>query len=105
MNRELKHHADRSVNVLTLYKHLYMIANVVKIGNSHYVLLAKKMLDSYGIEDKVRIMYEEGFIKIEPYHEPRSGWTEMYRNSFADQGTEDELLPGEYGLETMDDED
>ena len=78
-----------------------MEANVVKIGNSHYVLLAKKMLDHYGISDKVEIEFQEDHILIKPWRNPRSGWSELYAESFTKDGWEEPLIPGEFGEEEL----
>ena len=80
-----------------------MIANVVKIGNSHYVLLAKKWLDSSGISDRVEIEYREGSVIIKPFRNPREGWSALYEESFANDGWEEPLLPGEFGEEQLPD--
>ncbi len=78
-----------------------MVANVVKIGNSHYVLLAKKMLDSYALADQVEIEYKEGYILIKPHRNPRAGWSDLYTKSFREDGYEELLIPGEFGDESL----
>lgn len=67
-----------------------MQISVVKIGNSKGIRLAKNILEKYDIQDKVEVVFKEGFFIIKPIKKVREGWETSFKE-MAKNG-DDELL-------------
>ena len=67
-----------------------MEISVIRIGNSKGIRLAKTILDTYGIRDKVELILKEGYLILKPVSKPREGWEASFK-MMHEQG-DDELL-------------
>ncbi len=69
-----------------------------KTGNTHFVIVPKRMLSAIGVavNDHVRIDVERGKLVVTPLdHDPRAGWAEESKR-LAEAG-EDGLVWPEFG--------
>jgi len=67
-----------------------MKANIIQIGNSKGLRLAKSILDQYNIKDKVEVILEKKQIILRPVNNPREGWDEALKELHDNQ--DDQLL-------------
>ena len=56
-----------------------MQISVVKIGNSKGIRLAKNILEKYDIQDKVEVVFKEGFFIVKPVKKAREGWEASFK--------------------------
>lgn len=69
-----------------------MEASIIKIGNSHGLIIPKRMLNQLGAKQKMEIQVRDGGLFIIPIHDnPREGWEEAFAKTFkkGHQKTED----------------
>ena len=67
-----------------------MRTNIIKVGNSKGLILSKTILDKYQIGREVNIKLTDKYIIIEPVHNPRAGWDELFAERRSNN--DDELL-------------
>lgn len=67
-----------------------MEISVIRIGNSKGIRLAKTILEKYGIQDKVELILEEGYLILKPVRKPREGWEASFKEMH--ENGDDELL-------------
>jgi len=67
-----------------------MEVSVIRIGNSKGIRLAKTILETYGIEDKVELIPKEGYLILKPVSKPREGWEASFEKMH--ENGDDELL-------------
>lgn len=67
-----------------------MEISVIRIGNSKGIRLAKTILEKYGIQDKVELILEEGYLILKPVIKPREGWEASFKEMH--ENGDDELL-------------
>lgn len=67
-----------------------MKTNIVRIGNSQGIRIAKHLLEQTGLRDEVEIEAEGNRLVIRPVAGPRAGWKESFQ-AMAQAG-DDELL-------------
>ena len=67
-----------------------MEISVIRIGNSKGIRLAKTILDTDGIRDKVERILKEGYLILKPVSKPREGWEASFKMMHEQGG--DELL-------------
>lgn len=75
-----------------------MEIQIIKIGNSKGLRLAKTILERYNIKDKMELILEKEYIVLRPVAEPRKGWDEAFKNiheSGDDQLLIDDVFPEE----------
>lgn len=67
-----------------------MEVDVIRIGNSKGIRLPAIVLKECNITDKVEMVVKDGQIVIIPVHNPREGWSDMFKEMNA--SGEDNLL-------------
>ena len=56
-----------------------METSIIKIGNSHGVIIPKRMLNHLGVNRKIEIQVRDGGLFIIPVNDnPRKGWAEAF---------------------------
>jgi antitoxin MazE len=64
--------------------------SVINIGNSKGIRLSKTVLEKYGIQDKIELILEKGFIILKPKSEPRKNWEKAFEKMH--KSGDDQLL-------------
>ena len=67
-----------------------MKADIIQIGNSKGLRLAKSILDQYNIQDKVEVILEKKQIILRPVNNSREGWDEAFKEQHKNE--DDHLL-------------
>lgn len=67
-----------------------MELSVINIGNSKGIRLSKTILEKYGIQDKIELIFEKGFIVLKPKTEPRKNWEKAFKKMH--ENNDDQLL-------------
>lgn len=78
-----------------------MQVSIISIGNSKGIRLSKATLEKYKIQDKVEMIFEEGFIAIKPISHPRAGWEEAFAEMHHN-GDDKLLIPDVFEEEDWD---
>ena len=73
-----------------------MEASIIKIGNSHGLIIPKRMLKQLGVNEKLEIEVKDGGLFIVPIHDhPRKGWAEAFAKAVkAGHQAEGDLFDG-----------
>ena len=78
-----------------------MEVSVIRIGNSKGIRLAKAILETYGIQDKVELIPKEGYLILKPVRKPREGWEASFKMMHED-GDDDLLIDDVFEDEDLD---
>lgn len=62
-----------------------MKVSLIQVGNSRGVRLPKAVLDQCEFTNEVELTVEDGRVVLTPIKSPRSGWTEAFAATPADQ--------------------
>ncbi len=63
---------------------------VINIGNSKGIRLSKTILEKYGINDKIELILEKGYLVLKPKTQPRKGWEKEFEKMH--ENGDDQLL-------------
>jgi len=75
-----------------------VIAEIVRIGNSHGVRIPKALREQAGLSGKVTLTATQGGLVIRARRSPREGWGELIAREHAREPDE-KLWPEESGTE------
>ena len=67
-----------------------MELSVINIGNPKGIRLPKAVLKKYNIQDKIELIFEEGYLILKPKTEPRKDWEKSFKKMH--QNGDDQLL-------------
>lgn len=63
--------------------------------------MAKAILETYGIQDKVELIPKEGYLILKPVRKPREGWEASFKMMHED-GDDDLLIDDVFEDEDLD---
>jgi antitoxin MazE len=72
-----------------------VIAEIVRIGNSHGVRIPKAIREQAGLTGKVTMTVTGDALVIRPQRKPREGWAKQYRQALKRNDEQELLLPEE----------
>jgi antitoxin MazE len=75
-----------------------MRARIIRIGNSHGILIPRALIEKTGLGEEVEIQVEGNTLIVQPVARARTGWDAALKK-MADAG-DDTLLDGEVHIPT-----